>query len=54
MKTLHDLGVCYDEQGRLRNERTGDYITLSNIHGDAVSLVTAITNHVIHFLFIIC
>ena len=46
MKTLHDLGVCYDEQGCLRNERTGEYITLSNIHGDAQSLVNAITQHV--------
>ena len=50
--SLHDLGVYFDEQGLLRNKKTGDYVTLANIPGDAQSLVTAITYYVfVLFLF---
>ena len=54
VRTLHDLGVCYDEHGRLRNERTGEYITRHNLHGDPSQFVNAITNHVLlKYTFII-
>ena len=46
VRTLQELGVCYDEYGRLRNERTGEYITMHNLHGDPLQFVNAITNHV--------
>lgn len=48
MRSLHELGVCYDDQGLLRNERTGEFITLSNIRGNASYIVDATTEHVIN------
>ena len=54
VRTLQELGICYDEYGRLRNERTGEYITMHNLHGDPLQFVNAITNHVyiVYYLLI--
>ena len=47
VKTLRDFGVCSDENGRLRNEKTGEYVTMNNIGGDPIQFVNAITHHVL-------
>lgn len=46
VRSLQDLGITVDEAGRLRVERTGEYVTMSSIQGDANLLVMAITHYV--------
>ena len=48
VKTLRDFGVCSDENGRLRNEKTGEYVTMNNLGGDPIQFVNAITHHVFY------
>lgn len=45
-RTLQDLGVMFDESGRLRDKQSGEYVTVSNIQGDPMVLVNAVTEFV--------
>ena len=45
-RTLQDLGVMFDESGRLRDKQSGEYVTVSNIQGDPMVLVKAVTEFV--------
>ena len=46
VKTLQELGYFIDDSGRVRVAKSGEYVTLSNIRGDANLLVNAITHYV--------
>lgn len=43
---LHELGVCFDEEGRPHSSKTNELITMENLELDPVVLVTAITRYV--------
>ena len=43
---LHELGVCFDEEGRPHSSKTNALITMENLQLDPVALVTAITRYV--------
>ena len=49
-RTLQDLGVMFDESGRLRDKISGEYVSVSNIQGDPMVLVNAVTE----FVFALC
>lgn len=46
VRTLQELGYFIDDSGRVRVAKSGEYVTLSNIRGDANLLVNAITHYV--------
>lgn len=50
-RTLQDLGVMFDESGRLRDKISGEYVSVSNIQGDPMILVNAVTEFV-HMLIL--
>lgn len=43
---LHELGVCFDEEGRPHLSKTNERITMENLQLDPVVLITAITRYV--------
>ena len=43
---LHELGICFDEEGRPHASKTNELITMENLQLDPVVLVTAITRYV--------
>lgn len=45
-RTLQDLGVMFDESGRLRDKISGEYVSVSTIQGDPMVLVNAVTEFV--------
>ena len=47
VKALHDVGVCIDENGRLRCIKTQEVITKENLKGDPLITMAAITHYVI-------
>lgn len=47
VKALHDVGVCIDENGRLRCIKTQEVITKENLRGDPLITMAAITHYVI-------
>lgn len=47
VKTLHDLGICIDENGRLRCIDSQEIITKETMKSDPLLTMAAITHYVI-------
>ena len=46
MKALRELGICFDENGRLHYVKNNELITMNNLTVDPPSTVAAITQYV--------
>lgn len=50
MKALRELGICFDENGRLHYVKNNEIITMSNLTVDPLLTVAAITQYVLYAL----
>lgn len=46
VKGLRELGICFDENGRLRHVKNNELITMSNLNVDPLLTIAAITQYV--------